>query len=123
MLSKLEWEDIRIKLLELYMESQKNEMPAGELEKKLADLLIEKDKNLYDKICSQINEAGKMFNLSTRECEVLKQLLEGRTNLEISEILSVSISTVKKHVYNIFNKAGVNNRTQLLNFVYTINAK
>ena len=123
MLSKLEWEDIRIKLLELYMESQKNEIPAGELEKKLADLLIEKDKNLYDKICSQINEAGKMFNLSTRECEVLKQLLEGRTNLEISEILSVSISTVKKHVYNIFNKAGVNNRTQLLNFVYTINAK
>ena len=123
MLSKLEWEDIRIKLLELYMESQKNEMPAGELEKKLAALLIEKDKNLYDKICSQINEAGKMFNLSTRECEVLKQLLEGRTNLEISEILSVSISTVKKHVYNIFNKAGVNNRTQLLNFVYTINAK
>lgn len=123
MLSKLEWEDIRIKLLELYMESQKNEMPAGELEKKLAELLIEKDKNLYDKICSQINEAGKMFNLSTRECEVLKQLLEGRTNLEISEILSVSISTVKKHVYNIFNKAGVNNRTQLLNFVYTINAK
>lgn len=123
MLSKLEWEDIRIKLLELYMESQKKEMPAGELEKKLADLLIEKDKNLYDKICSQINEAGKMFNLSTRECEVLKQLLEGRTNLEISEILSVSISTVKKHVYNIFNKAGVNNRTQLLNFVYTINAK
>ena len=123
MLSELEWEDIRIKLLELYMESQKKELPAGELEKKLADLLIEKDKNLYDKICSQINEAGKMFNLSTRESEVLKQLLEGRTNLEISEILSVSISTVKKHVYNIFNKAGVNNRTQLLNFVYTINAK
>ena len=38
MLSKLEWEDIRIKLLELYMESQKKEMPAGELEKKLAAL-------------------------------------------------------------------------------------
>lgn len=63
--------------------------------------------------------AEKKFELSERENEILKLIADGKSNSEISDTLCVSLSTVKKHVYNIFNKAGVNSRTQLLNSIYT----
>lgn len=46
------------------------------------------------------------------------RIADGRSNNDISEQIHVSLSTVKKHVYNIFNKVGVNSRTQLLNLVF-----
>lgn len=58
------------------------------------------------------------FSLSHREAEILRLIADGKSNAEICDGLCVSISTVKKHVYNIFNKAGVNSRTQLLNQIY-----
>jgi DNA-binding NarL/FixJ family response regulator len=39
-------------------------------------------------------------------------MAEGQTNPEISHALSISAHTAKSHVINIFNKLGVNNRTQ-----------
>ena len=44
--------------------------------------------------------------------EVLHLMAEGQTNPEISQSLSISAHTAKSHVVNIFNKLGVNNRTQ-----------
>jgi PAS domain S-box-containing protein len=51
-------------------------------------------------------------NLSDRETEVLRLLTEGYTNAQISELLAVSPNTIKTHINNIFNKLGVNDRTQ-----------
>ena len=42
-----------------------------------------------------------------------RDVLEGMSNAEIAEELSISLSTVKKHVYHIFTKFGVSTRTQL----------
>jgi ATP/maltotriose-dependent transcriptional regulator MalT len=39
-------------------------------------------------------------------------MAEGLTNVEISQTLSISQHTAKSHVIHIFNKLGVNNRTQ-----------
>lgn len=50
--------------------------------------------------------------LSEREVEVLRLLVNGATNQEIAEQLIVSLNTIKRHVSNIFNKLGVNNRLQ-----------
>ena len=50
--------------------------------------------------------------LSTRELEVLCILAEGVSNIEISQMLNISPHTVKSHVTHIFNKLGVNDRTQ-----------
>ena len=51
-------------------------------------------------------------DLTDREIQVLRLVAEGATNTEISDILSISHHTVKSHVVNIFNKLGVNDRTQ-----------
>lgn len=50
--------------------------------------------------------------LSERELEVLGWLTSGASNREIGRHLFISESTVKRHVYNIFGKLNVRNRTQ-----------
>ncbi|PSB08797.1 helix-turn-helix transcriptional regulator [filamentous cyanobacterium CCP1] len=51
-------------------------------------------------------------NLSDREREILKLIVEGQTNQEIASHLYLSLSTVKTHVKSIFNKMGVDHRVQ-----------
>ena len=50
--------------------------------------------------------------LSRRETDVLRLITEGYTNAQISELLDISANTVKSHVNGVFNKLGVNDRTQ-----------
>ncbi len=50
--------------------------------------------------------------LTERELEVLQLKARRRTNAEISEQLFISITTVKWHVRQIYNKLGVNNRSE-----------
>jgi two-component system, NarL family, response regulator LiaR len=50
--------------------------------------------------------------LSSRESEVLKLLVDGKSNPEIAEILLISLSTAKAHVRNIMNKLAVSDRVQ-----------
>jgi two-component system NarL family response regulator len=50
--------------------------------------------------------------LSEREVEVLQWLTSGASNREIGRRLYIAESTVKRHVYNIFGKLNVRNRTQ-----------
>jgi len=50
--------------------------------------------------------------LSERETEVLQQMATGAANKAIASTLSISESTVKTHIANIFQKLGVNQRTE-----------
>jgi PAS domain S-box-containing protein len=50
--------------------------------------------------------------LSRRENDVLRLITEGYTNTQISELLDISANTVKSYVNGVFNKLGVNDRTQ-----------
>ena len=52
--------------------------------------------------------------LSPREGEILPLLIRGLSNQAIADMVFVSLDTVKKHVYNIYRKATVENRLSLL---------
>jgi len=52
------------------------------------------------------------LNLTEREKEVLKLIVEGKTNTEIAEIISISTHTAKAHVGNILSKLAVDDRVQ-----------
>jgi DNA-binding NarL/FixJ family response regulator len=50
--------------------------------------------------------------LTERERDVLKCMVDGLNNNEIAETLVVSLGTVKFHVSNIFHKLGVDSRVE-----------
>ena len=52
------------------------------------------------------------LELSTRELEVLGLMAEGNSNQEIANLLFDSLSTVKTHNQNLFEKLDVKRRTQ-----------
>lgn len=52
--------------------------------------------------------------LTAREEEVVKLVLRGYPNMEISRPLHISEHTVQRHLQNAFEKVGVNSRTALL---------
>ena len=54
------------------------------------------------------------LDLSKRELEVLQLMAQGLSNQEIAERLYVSLSTIKTHSANLFEKLDVKRRTQAI---------
>jgi DNA-binding CsgD family transcriptional regulator len=50
------------------------------------------------------------LSLTSREAEVLLWLSRGKSNRDIGEILTISPRTVNKHLQQVFEKLGVENR-------------
>ncbi|MBO6271442.1 response regulator transcription factor [bacterium] len=74
-----------------------------------------KDKNSSIIPARQLSRAGfreTHSNLTQREYEVLKLVVEGQTNNEIAKTLTISEHTAKAHVCNIIQKLVVDDRTQ-----------
>ena len=61
-----------------------------------------------------IQRVAEMKNLSRREAEVALCCVEGLTNAEIGERLTVTEQTVKFHLRHIFIKFGVKRRAELI---------
>lgn len=61
----------------------------------------------------KINE-GLYKPLSDREFEILNHALSDKNNRQIAETVFVSVSTVKFHLRNIYEKLGVSNRKEAL---------
>lgn len=60
-------------------------------------------------------------DLTEREREVLVLLVEGLTNTQIAEKLTVSPSTIKSHVSSILSKLGVDTRTEAVTLAFRHN--
>jgi ATP/maltotriose-dependent transcriptional regulator MalT len=54
--------------------------------------------------------ASDRVGLTPRETEILGLVAQGKSNKRVARDLSVSVETVKKHVYNSFRKLDVENR-------------
>jgi DNA-binding NarL/FixJ family response regulator len=55
-------------------------------------------------------QARQQYSLSTREVEVMAEIVRGYTNREIARRMVLSEKTVKNHVNRIFRKLGVTSR-------------
>ncbi len=58
-------------------------------------------------------EESPLSSLTGREMEVLREMAQGRTNIAIAKALSLSESTVEKHVTAILSKLGLSEETEV----------
>jgi DNA-binding NarL/FixJ family response regulator len=61
---------------------------------------------------TQRNDDRRATPLTPRELEVLALVVQGKTNRQIAETLTISPGTAKIHVEHIIGKLGVSDRTQ-----------
>lgn len=57
-------------------------------------------------------DAKELYNLTSRETQILKLITEGYSNIEIAKQLYVSVNTTKVHVASILQKLEVDDRLQ-----------
>lgn len=67
---------------------------------------------VYEKGANNGND--QLAPVSARQQEVLKWLIEGKSNWEIGQILSISERTVKFHIQNLMHKLEATNRSHLV---------
>ena len=71
------------------------------------------ESNIIQKLSEQYEEEK---NLTPRELEVLKYLAAGKTNKEISGILTLSVRTVEAHRKNIMEKIHAGTAAEMIKF-------
>lgn len=50
------------------------------------------------------------FNFSERELEIVRYIIDGKSNIDIARMIYLSLNTVKFHLKNIYQKMNVHNR-------------
>jgi DNA-binding CsgD family transcriptional regulator/CDP-diglyceride synthetase len=75
------------------------------------DILLERLHSLEQLV--ELN-CGK-YGLTTREAEIVRLIIKGHSYKIIASDLGISEKTVSKHVSNIFSKASVTNKVELIN--------
>lgn len=83
---------------------------AAWLDPSIAELVLGQITNKESKASNSDFTEG--INLTERESQVLKLIVDGFSNAEIAEQICVSIHTAKAHVCNILQKLSVEDRTQ-----------
>lgn len=69
---------------------------------------------LFDEIDSGQGEAQLLETPTARELELLGLIEAGLSNQQLADRLSVSVATVKWHLYNLYTKLGVSSRSAAL---------
>jgi two-component system, NarL family, response regulator DegU len=70
---------------------------------------------LNNKSYSKVEVKEDAYNLSRREKEILRMVVDGKQNKQIAEHLDKSIRTIETHRFNIMKKLDVNNAIDMVN--------
>ena len=67
---------------------------------------------------SKISQTPEDYQLSSREMEILKEIVTGSSLQDVADKLFISPNTVRTHVNNIYKKLHLNSRSQIINLAY-----
>jgi DNA-binding CsgD family transcriptional regulator len=66
---------------------------------------------------TNLEKIFQKYKITPREQEIVHLIIEGASNKDIEKKLFISDSTVRNHIYNIYQKLDVQNRIELINFI------
>lgn len=96
---------------------QKNKLKQNLLAAEISDLRTKLTNLVGPENLKRNDLNDKLVNpLSEREFEIYKLAITQKSNRDIADELSITISTVKFHLNNVYTKLGVNNRKEALAF-------
>jgi DNA-binding NarL/FixJ family response regulator len=72
--------------------------------------------NLAQAVRYAAPQRPRQYGLTAREFEIVSAIVDGQSNRDIAEHLSISLQTVKHHLTSIFDKTGVSTRLELALF-------
>jgi DNA-binding CsgD family transcriptional regulator len=75
----------------------------------------QEERSLQGSVWDREDPLSSMPGMTSREIEIAELIAEGNSNKMIASILKISEATVRTHIYNLYKKAGVNSRVELLN--------
>ena len=75
---------------------------------------MKKQAGAWKKSCLQVMDR---YKLTSREREVFLLLAKGRNAAVIEKKLTVSPSTVKSHIYNIYKKMHISSQQELIDMI------
>lgn len=75
----------------------------------------------YSPIKADPKEICKEYDLSPKECDIIKYISDGLSNKEIGEKLFLSEGTIKNNVSTILSKLDLRDRTQIVVFAFKNN--
>ena len=78
---------------------------------------VRKNTETNNDLVSVLDKIAEVYKLTDREREITEIIYMGASNNDIAEKLHISLSTVKSHVHNIFEKTEVNSRTALIHII------
>jgi len=64
------------------------------------------------------DESSPLGKLSAREMDILKHLIDGKSNKEIARILDLQEITIKVHLRNTYRKIGASNRADAVRIAF-----
>jgi len=105
-------EDVRFSMSRLHPEELRPYFPR-EPQLKIV-LQVKSDQTVSENISEKMQLLCDRYGLTPREIDAARGIFRGMSNGEISKSLKISEATVKRHVYNLFQKVGVESRIQLL---------
>lgn len=75
-----------------------------------------------NQIKTKFKKSLKKYSLTKQELRVVDLILLCKSNKEVSEVLFISVNTVKQHIKNIFKKIGIHSRIEFIShFMKEIN--
>jgi DNA-binding NarL/FixJ family response regulator len=80
----------------------------------VADGMVWMPPTVQTEFARQESSSGK--ELTPRESEIVRYVASGLRNIEVAERLSITESTVKTHLNNIFQKLGLRDRLELTHY-------
>ena len=83
----------------------------GQIEEHLSQISKLEDKDNENNALDLSDKLNK-YGLSSRELEVLNHITQGMKNQEIADTMYVTLSTIKTHTKNIYDKLDVRNRIE-----------